>query len=46
MRSRGVNAKKIKTHVDQEADVLILESFLTAPRKNLYRSEQDFSGNK
>lgn len=46
MRSLGVNAKKIKKHVDQEAAVLILESFLTAPRKNLYRPEQDFSKNK
>lgn len=46
MRSMGVNAKKIKKHVDQEAAVLILESFLTAPQKNLYRSGQDFSGNK
>lgn len=46
MRSLGVNAKKIKKHVDQEAAVLILESFLTAPRKNLYRPEQNFSKNK
>ncbi len=46
MRSMGVNAKKIKKHVDQEAAVLILESFLTAPQKKLYRSGQDFSGNK
>lgn len=33
MRSQGLNAKKIKQTVDQEAAVRILESFLACPKK-------------
>lgn len=33
MRSQGLNAKKIKQAVDQEAAVRILESFLASPKK-------------
>lgn len=39
MKSYGVNAKKIKEKVDQEAAVRILESFLASPKKMLYSPE-------
>lgn len=41
MRAMGVNAKKIKKNVDQEAAVKILESFLDCPQKLPYTPEKN-----